>query len=198
MLLHFLRKANIQRGQKVLVFGASGSIGTMAVQLSRYFGAEVTGVCSTTNLEMVESLGSDKIIDYTKEDFTKSGVIFDVILDVPGKSSISGSLRSLKENGIYLLANPSLLDMARGLWTSMTSSNKVIFEFASEKTEDLIFLKELIEAGKIKPAIDRCYPLEQTAEAHRYVESGHKKEMAQAGLPFTGITEGAEAPLVRQ
>ncbi len=173
--LHFLRKANIQRGQKVLVFGASGSIGTMAVQLAKHFGAEVTGLCSTTNLELVKSLGADKLIDYTQEDFTKNGEIYGVILDVPGKSSYSGSLRSLNENGVYLLANPSLLDMFRGLWTSMTSSKKVMFEFADEKSEDLNFLKEQIEAGKIKPAIDRRYPLEQTAEAHRYVENGHKK-----------------------
>jgi NADPH:quinone reductase-like Zn-dependent oxidoreductase len=173
--LHFLRKANIQRGQKVLIYGASGSIGTMAVQLAKYLGADVTGVCSTTNLAMVKSLGADKVIDYTKEDFTQSDEIYDVIFDVPGKSPFSASLRSLKKNGMYVLANPSLLNMIRGLWTSMTSSKKVIFELASEKIEDLSYLKELIEAGKLKTVIDRCYPLEQTAEAHRYVEKGHKK-----------------------
>lgn len=172
--LHFIRKANIQPGQKVLIYGASGSIGTMAVQLARYYGAEVTGVCSSANLDMVKSLGAVKVIDYTKEDFTKNGEIYDVILDVPGKSSFSGSLRSLKKDGLYLLANTRLLDMIRALWTSMTSDKKVIFEFASEKTEDLIYLKKLIEAGEIKPVIDRHYPLEQTAEAHRYVENGHK------------------------
>ena len=173
--LHFLRKANVQNGQKVLIYGASGSIGTIAVQLAKYFGAEVTGVCSTTNLELVKSLGADKVIDYTKEDFTQSDEIYDVIFDVPGKSPFSGSLSSLKKNGLYVLANPSLLDIIRGLWTSITSSKKVITEFASEKIEDLVFLKELIEKGKIKSAIDRRYPLEQTAEAHRYVENGHKK-----------------------
>jgi NADPH:quinone reductase-like Zn-dependent oxidoreductase len=173
--LHFLRKANIQSGQKALIYGASGSIGTIAVQLAKYFGAEVTGVCSTTNLELVKSLGADKVIDYTKEDFTQSDEIYDVIFDVPGKSPFSGSLSSLKKNGLYVLANPSLLDIIRGLWTSITSSKKVITEFASEKIEDLVFLKELIEKGKIKSAIDRRYPLEQTAEAHRYVENGHKK-----------------------
>jgi len=174
--LYFLRKGKIQSGQKVLIYGASGAIGTAAVQLAKYFGAEVTGVCSTTNLEMVKSLGADKVIDYTKEDFTKSGETFDVIFDTVGKSSFAGCVRSLKKKGSYLRAvHMALSPIVRGLWTSMTSSKKVIGGIVTERKEDLIFLKELIEAGKIKPVIDRRYPLEQTAEAHRYVEKGHKK-----------------------
>ena len=174
--LHFLRKGNIQSEQKVLIYGASGAVGTFAVQLARYFGAEVTGVCSTTNLELVKSLGADKVIDYTKEDFTKSGETYDIIFDTVGKSPFSGCVRSLKKKGFYLrTVHMTLSPIVRGLWTSMTSSKKVIGGVASEHKEDLIFLKELIEAGKIKPVIDRRYPLEQIAEAHGYVETGHKR-----------------------
>ncbi len=173
--LYFLRKGNIQSGQKVLIYGASGSIGTFAVQLARYFGAEVTGVCSTTNLELVKSLGADKVIDYTKEDFTKSGQTYDIIFDTVGKASFSRCKSSLKQTGVYLTTNPGPSVYIQMLWTSMTSSKKVTFLPASEKTENLIFLKELLEAGKIKPVIDRRYPLEQMVEAHRYVEKGHKK-----------------------
>ena len=173
--LHFLRKGNIQSGQKVLIIGAGGSIGTFAVQLARYFGAEVTGVDSTGKLDMLRSIGADHVIDYTQEDFTKSAETYDVIFDVMGKSSFSGSVRSLKQNGRYLLGNAGLIQMVRGRWTSMRSSKKVIIGAANQKTEDLLFLKELIEAGKIKPVIDRRYPLEQIAEAHRYVETGQKK-----------------------
>jgi len=172
--LHFLRKGNIQSGQKVLINGAGGSIGTIAVQLAKSFDAEVTAVDSTRKLDMLRSIGADQVIDYTQEDFTKSGETYDVIFDIVGKSSFSRSVRSLKQNGRYLLANPGLSQMIRGLWTSMTSRKKVIFGAASPKTEDLIFLKELIEAEKIKSAIDRRYPLEQIAEAHRYVDKGQK------------------------
>jgi NADPH:quinone reductase-like Zn-dependent oxidoreductase len=173
--LHFLRKGNIQSGQKVLINGSGGSIGTFAVQLVKYFGAEVTGVDSTGKLDMLRSISADQVIDYTQEDFTKSGETYDVIFDVVGKSSFSGCIRSLKKEGIYLSANPGLSSSVRGLWTSMTSSKKVIVGTASYKTEDLIFLKELIEAGKITSVIDRRYPLEQIVEAHRYVEKGGKK-----------------------
>ncbi len=174
--LHFLRKGNITIGQKVLIYGASGSLGTAAIQLAKYFGAEVTGVCSTANVELVKSLGADKVIDYTKEDFTKSGLFYDIIFDTTGKSPFSGCVRSLKQRGIYLRAvHMTLSPFVQGLWTSITSSKKVIGGVATERKENLVFLKELIEAGKIEPVIDRHYSLEQIAEAHRYVDQGHKK-----------------------
>jgi len=174
--LFFLRdKGNIQSGQKVLINGASGSLGTFAVQLAKYYGAEVTGVCSTSNLELVKSLGADKVIDYTKEDFTKSGQTYDIIFDTVNKSSFSPCKGSLKQRGVYLATYPRLAIILQMLWTSMIGSKKAIFGVGAEKAEDLIFLKELIEAGKIEPVIDRRYPLEQIAEAHRYVEKGHKK-----------------------
>ncbi len=173
--LYYLRKGNIQSGQKVLINGASGALGTFAVQLAKYFGAEVTGVCSTTNLELVKSLGADKVIDYTKEDFTKIGQTYDVIFDAVGMSSFSPSKRSLKQRGVYLPSTPTLVHILQMLWTSMIGSKKVILGVPKNRTEDLIFLKELIEAGKLKSVIDRRYPLEQIAEAHSYVDKGHKK-----------------------
>ena len=179
--LPFLRdKGNIQSGQKVLINGASGSVGTAAVQLAKYYGAEVTGVCSTTNLELVKSLGADKVIDYTKEDFTQSGETYDVIFDAVGKSLFTRCKSSLTQRGVYLTTVPTLVIMLQMLWTSKIGSKRAIIAFtglrpAREKTKDLIFLKELIEAGKIKPVIDRLYPLEQIVEAHRYVDKGHKK-----------------------
>jgi NADPH:quinone reductase-like Zn-dependent oxidoreductase len=173
--LHFLRKGNIRSGQKVLIYGASGSVGTFAVQIARYFGAEVTGVCGTANLELVASLGADKVIDYTKEDFTKNGETYDVIFDAVGKSPFSDCMRSLKKEGIYLHAVATPAVMLRMRWVSMMSGKKLIGGTAIPETENLSFLKELAEAGKLKPVIDRCYPLEQIAEAHRYVEKGHKK-----------------------
>ncbi len=174
--LPFLRdKGNIQSGQKVLINGASGAVGTYAVQLAKYFGAEVTGVCSTTNLELVKSLGADKVIDYTKEDFTKSGETYDIIFDTVAKSSFSRCKRSLKQRGIYLVTVPTVAILLQMLWTSIIGNKKVIFGPSNENAKDLIFLKELIEAGDIKAVIDRRYPLEQIAEAHRYVEKGHKK-----------------------
>ena len=174
--LHFLRKGNITIGQKVLIYGASGSLGTAAIQLAKYFGAEVTGVCSTANVELVKSLGADKVIDYTKEDFTKNGLIYDIIFDTTGKSPFSGCVKSLKQKGIYLRAvHMTLSPFLQGLWTSITSSKQVIGGVATERKENLVFLKELVEAGNIKPVIDRHYYLEQIAEAHRYVDKGHKK-----------------------
>ncbi len=176
--LHYLRKANIQSGEKVLINGASGNIGSFAVQLAKYFGAEVTGVDSTGKLDMLRSIGADHVIDYTQEDFTKNGETYNVIFDVVAKSSFSRSVRSLKKNGRYILANPRGLQMARGLWTSMISSKKVIFEFASYKAEDLIFLKELIEAGKIKSVIDRHYPLDQWPRLMPMLIQGVRREMS--------------------
>jgi len=174
--LHFLRKGNIQSGQKVLIYSASGSLGTAAVQLAKYFGVEVTGVCSTANLELVKSLGADKVIDYTKEDFTKNGQTYDIIFDTTGKSPFSGCVKALKQKGIYLRAvHMTVPSIVRGLLTSMTGSKKVIGGVATERKENLDFLKELIEVGKFKPVIDRIYSLDQIPEAHRYVEKGHKK-----------------------
>ena len=173
--LYYLRKGGIQSGQKVLINGASGALGTAAVQLARYFGAEVTGVCSTTNVELVKSLGADKVIDYTKEDFTKNRQTYDIIFDAVGKRSFSQCKGSLKRCGVYLLSVPTLTFLLQMLWTSIIGSKKAILGAPKSSIEDLIFLKELIEAGKIKPVIDRCYQLEQIVEAHRYVEKGHKK-----------------------
>ena len=173
--LFFLRKANIQSGQKVLIFGASGGVGTFAVQLAKHFGAEVTGVASTTKLELVKSLGADKVIDYTKEDFTESGELYDIIFDTVGKSPFSGSKRSLKKEGVYVHATFGLARIFRILWLNMTSSKKAIIGLLEDKFEELIFLKELIEAGKLTSVVDRSFPFEQIAEAHRYVETGEKK-----------------------
>ena len=173
--LHHLRKGNVQSGQKVLINGAGGSIGTMAIQLAKYFGAEVTAVDSTAKLDMLRSIGADQVIDYTQEDFTKSDETYDVIFDVVGKSSFSGCVGSLKQNGRYLSANPGLSQMFRGPRTASRGSKKAIVGNVTYGPEDLVFLKELIEAGKIRSVIDRRYPLEQMVEAHRYVDKGHKK-----------------------
>jgi len=184
--MHFLRKANIESGQEVLINGAGGTIGTFAVQLAKCFGAEVTAVDSTGKLDMLRSIDADQVIDYTQEDFTKSGETYDFVLDVVSRSSFSGSIRSLRQNGHYLIANPGPSQMVRGRWTSMTSGKKVRFGSAYLKTEDLIFLRELVEAGKMKSVIDRRYPLEQIAEAHRYVETGHKKGHVVITVEHTG------------
>lgn len=173
--LHSLGKIDIQRGQKILIVGAGGSIGTWSVQLAKYYGAEVTGVDHTEKLNMLRSIGADHVIDYTREDFTKNGKTYDVIFDTIGKSPFSASLRSLKENGTYFNANPGVFGGIRWRWASRRSTKKVIPWTAGYSTDNLLALKELIEAGKLKSVIDRRYPLEQTAEAHRYVDGGHKK-----------------------
>jgi NADPH:quinone reductase-like Zn-dependent oxidoreductase len=172
--LHYLRQAHIQPGQKVLVNGAGGSIGTLAVQLARYYGAQVTAIDSSAKLEMLRSIGAEQVIDYTKEDFTKSGETYDVIFDVAGKSPFSRSLKRLTPGGYYLLGNPSLTHRLRARLTSTVGGKKVIAGVAGYHSEHLILLRELIEAGRLRPVIDRVYPLEQVAEAHRYVETGQK------------------------
>ncbi|GAH40460.1 unnamed protein product, partial [marine sediment metagenome] len=168
--LYFLRMGKIQSGQKVLIFGASGGVGTFGVQLAKYFGAKVTGVCSTPKLELVRSLGADKVIDYTKEDFTKSDEKYDIIFDTIGKSPFSASKRMLTEEGFYVFTTFGL-----GRALRVFSNKKAVSGLLEERAEDLIFLKELIEAGNLKAVIDKRYPLEQAAEAHRYIESGQKK-----------------------
>lgn len=179
--LFFLRDGvNIQRGQKVLIIGASGGIGTAAVQLAKHFGADVTGVCSTANVDLVKSLGADKVIDYKKEDFTKNSETYDIIFDTVGKSSFSHSKHSLKQEGIYLTAVTSLTIMIQMLWTSRFGNKKAMIVLAglkpiSEKKEALAFILELVEVGKIKTVIDKRYHLEEIVEAHRHVETGHKK-----------------------
>lgn len=172
--LHFIRKAKIQPGQKVLVIGAGGCIGTYAVQLAKLFGAEVTAIDSSRKLNLLRTIGADHVIDYTQEDFTKRNVQYDVIFDTVYSSSFSGCVNALKEDGCYLMANPGPLRMLRSLLVEWTTKKKIIFEFAGEKVEDFNYLAHLISNGKIKPVIDKRYPLEQTVEAHRYVDKGYK------------------------
>jgi 2-desacetyl-2-hydroxyethyl bacteriochlorophyllide A dehydrogenase len=173
--LHFLKLADVKQGQKVLIVGASGAVGSAAVQLAKYFGANVTGVCSSANVDLVKSIGADNVIDYTKEDFTHNGESYDVIFDTVNTISVFRSLKSLNKHGIMILSAAETSEMLQGFWISMTSSKKVITGVISHKAEDIIFLKELIETGKLKPVIDRTYSIEQIAEAHAYVEKGHKK-----------------------
>jgi len=173
--LHFLKKADIQSGKKVLIIGAGGSIGTFAIQLARHFGAEVTGVDSTEKMDLLRSIGANHVIDYTMEDYTKNGEIYDLIIDVVGRQGVSWRLKLLKPDGDYFLAYAGLSHILLSLWTSLMSSKKLKIEASSQKKEDLIFIKELLEAGKLKPIIDKSFHLEQMSEAHKYVETGHKK-----------------------
>ncbi|OQW38640.1 MAG: Zn-dependent oxidoreductase [Proteobacteria bacterium SG_bin4] len=173
--LDFLRRGKLQSGERVLINGASGGVGTAAVQLAKHFGADVTGVCSTANIELVRSLGASHVIDYTREDFTQNGETYDVIVDTAGTAPFSRSKASLKEGGRLLMVLTGLPDMLRIPWVLMTSSKKIIAGPAAGRAEDLRFLAGLAEAGEFKPVIDRRYPFEQIAEAHRYVDTGRKK-----------------------
>ena len=173
--LDFFRRGRLQNGERVLVNGAAGAVGTAAVQLAKHFGADVTGVCSTANLELVRSLGASHVVDYTQEDFTQNGETYDVIVDTAGSAPFSRSKASLKEGGRLLMVLGGLPDMLQIPWVSMTSSKKVIAGPAAGRAEDLRFLAGLAETGEFKPVIDRRYPFEQIAEAHRYVDTGRKK-----------------------
>ncbi len=179
--LHFLRQAEIHAGQKILIYGASGSVGVFAVQLAKHFGTHVTGVCSTANLELVKSLGADEVVDYTREDFSRAGRVYDIVLDTVGKSGFSRSLKSLKQGGSYARVGGSgrvseiLGVVLRGLWVSLTGAARVRSGMARSAAGDQAFLKGLIEAGTLRTVIDRRYSLDQIAEAHRYAEAGHKK-----------------------
>jgi len=176
MALCLLRKVNIQRGQSVLVIGASGAIGSAAVQLaSHYYGAEVKGVCSTQGTDYVKSLGATKVIDYKKEDFTKNGESYDFIIDILGKGSFSKYRGSLKPKGIYMPVSFKTGKLFQMLRTSIGGGKRVICALATPNQEDLVFIKELFEERNLRPVIDQCYPLEKAAEAHRYVEAGNKK-----------------------
>jgi NADPH:quinone reductase-like Zn-dependent oxidoreductase len=188
MALSLLRKVNIQKGQKVLINGASGGIGSIALQLAKYFGAEVTGVCSTPRIDYVKSLGADHVIDYTKEDFTNNGETYDVFFDILGRSSFSHVKSSLTENGCYLLASFKMRHLLSMIRTKLGGNKKVICAMASENPDDLLILKELAEKGKLKSIIDKSYPLEETAEAHRYVEKGHKKGNVIIKIDHNGKT----------
>lgn len=185
--LHFLRKADARSGETVLVNGAGGSIGTYAVQIAKSLGAEVTAVDSAAKLDMLRALGADHVLDYREEDFTRGGKTWDVIIDVVGKSSFRGCVRSLKPNGRYVLGVPGLTGMIRGLRVSRTTDKKVLFEPAGYRREDFTFLKELVEGGQLKAVIDRRYPLQETADAHRYVDSGLK-----AGNVIIALEHGHE------
>lgn len=173
--LDFFNRAKLQHGESVLINGASGAVGTAAVQLARHFGAEVTGVCSTSNLELVRSLGAHHIIDYTKEDFTQNGETYDIIVDTVGTAPFNRSKASLNEGGRLLMVLAGLPDMLQALWVSMTSSKKVVAGPAATRAEDLRFIAQLAETGVFKPVIDRRYSFEQIVEAHRYVDTGRKK-----------------------
>jgi NADPH:quinone reductase-like Zn-dependent oxidoreductase len=179
--LHFLRRANIQAGQRILIYGASGSVGVFAVQLAKYFGAHVTAVSSTANLDLTRSLGADEVVDYTKQDFSAAGRVYDVVFDAVGKSGFSRSLKALRKGGCYVRVGASggtlsiIGSMLREMWIARVGTVAVVSGVAKGTPRDQCFLKELIEAGKLRTVIDRCYSLSEIAEAHRFAEGGHKK-----------------------
>ena len=173
--LNFFRRGKLQRGESVLINGASGGVGTAAVQLAKHFGADVTAVCSTSNMEWVRSLGARRVIDYTKVDFTQNGETYDVIVDIVGTAPFARCKASLNARGRLLMVLGGLPDMLRIPWVSMTSGKKIIAGPASGRAEDLRFLAELADAGEFTPVIDRRYPFEQIVEAHRYVDTGRKR-----------------------
>lgn len=175
MALNLLRKVKLIPGQKILVNGASGGIGPAVVQLARYYGAKVTGVCSTRRIEYVKSLGEENVIDYTKEDFTNNGETYDLIIDILGKSSYLKCKYSLKENGRCIFVSFKMKQIYQMLWTSIFGNKKIICMLSTEKAKDLDFIRKLIEEGNFKSIIDKCFPLEETAQAHSYVDMGHKK-----------------------
>ncbi len=173
--LHFIKQADIKAGQKVLIVGASGAVGSAAVQLAKSYGATVTAVCSSANSALVKRLGADKVIDYTKEDFTQNGEVYDLIFDAVNTVSVARAMQSLTKNGVLILSAAGMSEMIQGSWLSFTTGRKVLMGVISHKAEDINFLKRLIEAGKLKPVIDQAFALEQIAAAHAYVEKGHKK-----------------------
>jgi len=186
--LHFMRKANIQEGEKVLVNGAGGSIGTFGVQIAKAMGAEVTAVDSTIKETMLRQIGADHFVDYSKEDFTKSGQTYDVIFSMVAKSSYSACIKALKPGGRYVMANPRIADMLRSVLTSMFTDKKAIFVFAGETEEELVTLKDMIEAGKIKSTVDKIYAFEQAAEAHRRVETEQRLGTVVISAEFNNKT----------
>jgi NADPH:quinone reductase-like Zn-dependent oxidoreductase len=172
--LHFIRRAKLELGDKILITGAAGSIGTYAVQLAKHFGATVTAVDTAEKFDMLRSIGADHVIDFREEDFTLVGETYDVVFDIVGWYSFSRCLKSVKPGGRYILANPQFLHMFRAAWVTRISNKTVIFEFAGENADDIVLIKKLIEAGEIRAVIDRRFPLEQTRAAHHYVDSGQK------------------------
>jgi NADPH:quinone reductase-like Zn-dependent oxidoreductase len=173
--LQFFKRGNLRQGDSVLINGASGGVGTASVQIARHLGAEVTGVCSTANVELVRSLGAARVIDYTREDFTRNGVTYDLIVDTAGTAPFPRSKGSLKPGGRLLQVLGGLADLLRVPWVSLTSDKKIIAGTTSSHADDLQLLARLAEAGEYRPVIDRCYPFEQIVDAHRYVDAGHKK-----------------------